>query len=240
MLRMNVGTIEKSYYDIDDEFFLSLFPLLQQVSITAMESAEAPWALYKAVEHIVRHRIEGDLVECGVWRGGSMMLACSTMVHLGDTSRHVYLYDTFSGMPRPDAVDVAWDGTPAMNAWAAHAAQGTNWGYGGSVDMVRQVLGLSHYPEDRMIFVEGLVEETIPAVMPERISLLRLDTDFYASTLHELRHLYPRLVSGGILIIDDYGYFRGAKQAVDEYFAENGDPIFLARINESVRLAVKP
>jgi O-methyltransferase len=85
--------------------------------------------------------------------------------------------------------------------------------------------------------VKGKVEDTIPANIPERIALLRLDTDFYRSTRHELEHLYPRLERGGVLIIDDYGAYVGARQATDEYFASR--PFLLNRIDEHVRCGVK-
>src|ERR1051325_10354963 len=88
--------------------------------------------------------------------------------------------------------------------------------------------------------LEGTVEETIPAQAPERIALLRLDTDWYESTRHELVHLYPRLVPGGVLIIDDYGHWEGARKAVDEYIAQNNLRLFLNRIDYAGRLAIKP
>ena len=84
------------------------------------------------------------------------------------------------------------------------------------------------------------MEDTLPATRPERISLLRLDTDLYRSTYHELVHLYPLLEVGGILIIDDYGAFQGARAATDQFIEENRLPLFLSRIDGSVRLAVKP
>ncbi len=81
--------------------------------------------------------------------------------------------------------------------------------------------------------------DTIPKNIPEKISILRLDTDWYESTKHELNNLFPRLVSGGILIIDDYGHFQGSKKAVDEYFEENEISSFLFRIDYTGRLFVK-
>ena len=93
------------------------------------------------------------------------------------------------------------------------------------------------YPAERLHFVEGKVEDTIPEQAPERIALLRLDTDWYESTRHELEHLYPRLSPGGVLIIDDYGHWEGARQAVDEYF--KGE-VYLHRIDYTGRLAIKP
>jgi len=240
MLRAKFGEETKCYHDIDDEFFIALFPLLQRHSITAMEGAEPPWALYKSVEYIVKNNIPGDVVECGVWNGGSMLLAAMALIHFGDTSRKLYLYDTFAGMPRPDDIDCRWDGLPTLPTWEAYANSGKIWGFGGTVEMVQDVMRLSQYPEENIIYIKGMVEDTIPQTRPDSVSILRLDTDLYRSTLHELVHLYPQLVSGGILIIDDYGQFQGARIAADQYFAENNLRIFLTRIDQTVRLAVKP
>jgi len=102
------------------------------------------------------------------------------------------------------------------------------------------VMAASNYPEDKLVFVEGMVEDTVPGQAADQLSLLRLDTDLYKSTYHELVHLYPRLATGGILIIDDYGYFQGSRAATDQYIAENKLKLFLTRIDESVRLVVKP
>lgn len=79
--------------------------------------------------------------------------------------------------------------------------------------------------------VEGLVQDTLPGRAPDRIAILRLDTDLYNSTRHELEHLYPRLSPGGVLIVDDYGKFSGATRAVDEYFERVNEPILLNRID---------
>ena len=95
------------------------------------------------------------------------------------------------------------------------------------------------YDKSKIHLVKGKVEETIPKTLPERIALLRLDTDWYASTKHEMLHLFPRLVPGGVLILDDYGSWLGARKAVDEYIAENKVKIFLCRVDNSGRVAVK-
>jgi hypothetical protein len=96
------------------------------------------------------------------------------------------------------------------------------------------------YPADRLHLVQGKVEDTLPGAAPARIALLRLDTDWYESTRHELVHLYPRLVPNGVLIIDDYGDWVGAKEAVDEYFAAQPFQPFLSRMDHTGRLAIKP
>ena len=83
------------------------------------------------------------------------------------------------------------------------------------------------------------MEDTVPDTVPEKIALLRLDTDWYASTLHEMRELWPLLGSGGVLIVDDYGHFAGARQAVDEYLEESGERVLLGRLDYTGRMCVK-
>ena len=240
MLVVETEQGEREYPDISDPFFTEIAQKVRPHTLTFGSGVEGPWALYQSIEYIVRNRIPGDIVECGVWSGGSMLLAALALTHFGDTSRQIYLYDTFAGMPRPDAIDARWDGLPALPTWQRFQQDGRNWCYGGTQDHVRTVVSSSGYPEDKFVFVEGRVEDTIPATRPEQISLLRLDTDLYSSTYHELLHLYPRLAPGGILIIDDYGAFQGARIATDRFIAENKLPLFLSRIDVSVRLAVKP
>jgi predicted O-methyltransferase YrrM len=96
------------------------------------------------------------------------------------------------------------------------------------------------YPVERMRFVVGDVADTVPREAPERIAILRLDTDWYASTRHELEHLYPRLAVGGVLIVDDYGHWEGARLAVDEFLERTSAPILLNRIDYTGRIGVKP
>jgi O-methyltransferase len=240
MLRVEIDGKSVEYADIDDPFFIELFPHIKRHTITASHGPVPLWVLFKSIEYIVKNDIPGDIAECGVWNGGSMLLAALALRHFGDTSRRIYLYDTFAGMPRPDDVDKNWAGIPVLPTWEKFAQSGQRWGYGGSIDDVRKVMRASSYPEDKLVFVEGMVEDTLPGQAPDQLGLLRLDTDLYKSTYHELVHLYPKLVKGGILIIDDYGNFQGSRLATDQYIAENNLKIFLARIDGSVRLVVKP
>jgi O-methyltransferase len=240
MLILETTKGDREYPDISDAFFTQAAAKVRPHTRTFGAGAEAPWALYQAIEYVVRNRIPGDIVECGVWSGGSMLLAALALQHFGDTSRRIWLYDTFAGNPRPEPIDARWDGVSALPTWEHHHRNGGRWCFGGTQDHVRGVVSSSGYPEDRLVFVEGLVEDTLPAQRPETISVLRLDTDLFRSTYHELVHLYPLLSAGGILIIDDYGAFQGAKLATDQYIAENQLPLFLVRIDTSVRLAVKP
>lgn len=223
--------------DIDaDPDFLAIY---KKTSLFTMTSLERQYALFKAVQHIVKHRIPGDIVECGVWKGGSMMLALETLISLGDTSRNVFLYDTFSGMAEPTNRDVRYNAVDAHKVWESRQSGGINeWCYA-SLDKVKKNIASVEYPEHKVNFVVGKVEETIPTTAPKQISILRLDTDWYKSTAHELKYLFPLLVKGGMLIIDDYGCWRGAREAVDEYIADNHLDIFLNRIDYTCRIAIK-
>jgi hypothetical protein len=161
-------------------------------------------------------------------------------VAAGDASRRLLLYDTFAGMTRPTDADRDPAGEAAMKRWTAEQQEGFNtWCYAPIEEVRRNVLSTG-YPEGLIELVKGDVEQTIPARIPERIALLMLDTDWYASTRHELQHLFPLLVSRGVLIIDDYGHWSGAKKAVDEYFRESGVSLLLNRIDYSGLAGVKP
>jgi O-methyltransferase len=192
--------------------------------------------LIAAVNFISRHRIPGDIVECGVWRGGSMMVIARTLLRLGDVGRTLYLYDTFEGMPTPAEVDRSFTGRSAQEEMDATPAGEGIWARA-TIEDVQANLRSTGYPLDKIRYIKGQVEATIPATLPAHISLLRLDTDWYASTKHELVHLFPLLDRQGLLIIDDYGHYQGAKKAVDEYFA--GQPIFLHRLDYTARLLAR-
>jgi hypothetical protein len=210
--------------------------LYAKCSDYTMTSPERMFALHTAVNYVVDNGIEGDIVEAGVWRGGSTMMAALSLLQRGDNARKLWLYDTFEGMSEPTDIDKAFDGESAQTQY--ETIEG--W-CEANLDDVQTNLGLTDYPADKITYVEGKVEDTIPAKgIPERIALLRLDTDWYESTKVELEHLYPLLESGGVLIIDDYGHWQGARQAVDEYFAENNIKLLLNRIDYTGRIAVKP
>ncbi|MEY2399640.1 MAG: O-methyltransferase [Actinomycetota bacterium] len=196
-------------------------------------------ALVDTVRHITRYAIPGAIVECGVWRGGSMMAIAMTLVDLGDTARDLYLFDTFTHMPSPGPEDFTANGRKVIDV-AADAPIPDTYAYI-PLDEVKAAMLSTGYPEERLHFVPGLVEDTIPSSAPEHIALCRLDTDFYESTKHELEHLYPRITPGGALLVDDYGHFLGARKATDEYLASlDAPPPFMHRIDYSARLLFKP
>ena len=183
--------------------------------------------------------IQGDVVECGVWKGGSTMMMVKTLMQAGITDREIYLYDTYEGMPEPTEKDKDLSGTSAQGTWSENQTDSVNeWCYS-PLEEVQNNLYSTGYPADKIHFVKGKVEDTIPATLPQSIALLRLDTDWFDSTYHELIHLYPLLQKGGTLIIDDYGHWQGAREAVDKYFAENQVTMLLSRIDYTGRIGVK-
>jgi hypothetical protein len=209
--------------------------LQQRVAPHTQTTPERLFALREALRYVARARVPGDVVECGVWQGGSSMMAALTMLEVGDP-RHLWLYDTYEGMPAPGEHDRDYTGVDSGDELARQTAREGGWNVA-RLDDVRMHLASTGYRDESITYVEGMVEETIPAQAPSEIALLRLDTDFYESTRHELRELWPRVSPGGVLIVDDYGHFHGARKAVDEYFA--GEPVLLARIDYTGRIAVK-
>lgn len=210
--------------------------VIESVQPFTMTGVERLHALVEAVRYVCRAGIPGDIVECGVWRGGSSMAAALTLLNLNDTGRDLYLYDTFEGMSAPTATDASFDGISA-EAQLRQAPKGEGIWCEASEEDVRRNMESTGYPSGRVHLVRGKVEETIPGVLPERISILRLDTDWYESTRHELLHLFPRLSAGGILLIDDYGHWLGARRATDEFLASRPE-LFLHRVDYTCRLVV--
>jgi hypothetical protein len=212
--------------------------IIRTVKPRTMTSPEKLYALILAVRYVTRHAIPGDVVECGVWRGGSMMAIARTLMECGDTERDLHLYDTFEGMSEPTEHDKRHDGMSAAEMLETHDITSGVWAYA-SLEDVQETMRESGYPAEKIHYYKGKVEETIPADVPDRISILRLDTDWYESTRHELEHLWSRLVPGGVLLLDDYGWWDGAKRAVDEWLEKTGLPVLLLRMDEG-RVAVKP
>ena len=169
-----------------------------------------------------------------------MKLVAHVLLSLGVTDRNLFLYDTFEGMTEPDAdIDVDASGNKAVHDWSEIQRRGVKWSYA-PIEEVQATIAQVGYPMERVKFIKGPVEDTIPAVRPEKLALLRLDTDWYSSTKHEMDHLYPLLVPQGVLILDDYGHYRGAARAVDEYIGDLEKKPLLQRVDYACRLAVKP
>jgi hypothetical protein len=244
--RFGFDIVSSHWMDPDTGLTIDFDPVtietIRKVKPFTMTSPERVFTLCRAVEYIVMNKIPGAVVECGVWKGGSIMAAIMTLMRLDEVSRDIYLYDSFDEMPPPTSADTyrgvscielarKSGGTDTFSTWGWHPA---------TLAEVQKAVYSLNYPRDRIHFVTGLVEDTLPAQSPPTIALLRLDTDFYQSTLHELIHLYPLLSSGGVLIIDDYGHADGARLAVDQYITQHQLCLLLNRIDYTGRIAIKP
>jgi hypothetical protein len=223
----------------DDERFhdetLRLWNLVRSRTMTSIFRIDA---LRAAVEYVEANSIAGAIVECGVWRGGSMMAAAVTLLRLS-AERSLWLYDTFAGNPPPGEVDKDFLGRAAADLLATESPETSRFWARSTLEDVKAGMAETLYPSHQINYIVGLVETTIPETVPDEIALLRLDTDWFSSTYHELVHLWPRISSGGVLVIDDYGYWAGAKQAVDQFFRERGMHPYLRRIDDTGRLIIK-
>ena len=207
--------------------------ILARVKPFTMVDDAAIVDLCRATEYIERRSIPGAVVECGVYRGGGMMAVALTLQRLR-SRRELYLFDTFEGMSAPTDVDRSYKGEAAIDM----AAETPDWA-AASLEAVTRNMESTGYDRSLVHYIKGKVEDTLPGGAPAQIALLRLDTDWYESTYHELVHLYPRLAAGGPLLIDDYGHWEGCRRAVDEYFEQHQVRAFLSRVTPSVRSTTK-
>ena len=194
-----------------------------------------------ACKYIVMNEIPGDFVECGVFRGGNALIAAK-IFDLYKINKKVYLFDTFTGMTKPTEYDLRTsDKSSVLNKYLSlRQKEHTDWAYA-PIEEVKENFRKCGLLKDNVIFCKGEVESTLDQVnnIPSAISFLRLDTDWYESTKKELEILYNKLVPGGILVIDDYGHYDGARKAADEYFKKHSPPPFLSFIDNSARIGVK-
>ena len=233
-------TIIGKYKDIKEPEFWEIYNLCNSYSMT---SVERMYSLFSSVNYVLTNNIKGDFVECGVWRGGSSMVIAKMLSNRNITDRKLYLYDTFEGMSEPTENDKDLKGKKASESLKEDTQnkdkETSIWCLADLSD-VKKNLKLTNFTSENIIYVKGKVEDTIPETVPQsNIALLRLDTDWYESTKHELIHLFPKLETNGILIIDDYGHWEGCKKAVDEYLKENRINILLNRVDYTGRVAIK-
>jgi len=201
-------------------------------------SVERYNAMIAALNSVNSNQLDGDIVECGVWQGGNIILARAMC-----PDKICWLYDTFEGMTRPDPVlDIKLSGKPvkAIDRYDAKTVNGQKWAAVSMEDVKKNFDSFGLMSDSHLKFVKGDVLNTLLEAtnIPEKVSLLRLDTDWYHSTRVELEVLYPKLVRNGILIIDDYGHWAGCKKAVDDYFKDK--PVHSAQIDYTAIMIVKP
>lgn len=206
----------------------------------SMTSVESIWCLIKSIEYLIKKKIKGDFVECGVWRGGNLILLQKMLKRLKNKKTTIYGYDTFTGLTTPSAIDKPHHSKyNSLKIWKKRKKKDhVNWCYSGINSVKKNILSTLG-SNNNIKLIQGKVEDTLlqKSQLPKKIALLRLDTDWYKSTKTELEILYPLLSKGGVLIIDDYGHWKGARKAVDEYF--KNQKVFMHRIDYSCRLIIK-
>lgn len=215
---------------------------LELVRPNTMVSYERLVTLWQQVRHVDRAQIAGALVECGTWRGGASAMMALAHLASGPATRPLHLFDSFAGLPQPDA---SVDGDAAV-AYARGAAAGALDAIGRLVgalednqSLLRERVG---YPTELTHYHVGWFQMTVPAAAPAigPIAVLRLDGDWYESTRVCLEHLFPLVVSGGIVVIDDYGKWPGCRRAVDEYLATLPRALYLHHIDPAGRYLLLP
>jgi len=216
--------------------------IYMRVKPYTMTGPDRVWALINSVNYIANAGIDGDFVECGVWRGGSAMAMCYKLNSLQSHDRQIWLYDTFAGMTKPSEEDIEIKtGNRATELYdnTIVGDEVDGWCCASKRDVITNMMSTG-YPMDKINIIEGDVLRTLDMKYPDKIALLRLDTDWYESTCKELEVLFPKLVRGGVCIIDDYGHWKGSKKAVDEYLENNHINVLLNKIDYSGRLFIKP
>ena len=231
---LNLENDEFSQFNKNDQFIVNLY------SKYSMTSDLRRSALLKSFHYIKDYKIKGDFVECGVWEGGNIM----TLKHLEniyETKKKIYAYDTFLGMSRPSEYDIKIKGGLVASNKFKKLQDGNEFSEWDkcTIEKVKQNFSKHNLDMFNVELIKGKVENTLlnKQNLPKSISLLRLDTDFYESTKIELEILYPLLSKGGVLIIDDYGAWQGAKKAVDEYFKDT--VVWMHYIDHDCRLIIK-
>lgn len=240
ILGYKISKIKKDKYPIDiPNETIKIYEEVEPYTATSLERVNA---LLQSVVYITENNIDGEIVECGVWKGGSCMAIAIKLMELEQKTREIWLYDTFEGMTEPTNHDIEIEtgkkGKELLDGIDKNTDKYNMWAYAPK-EVVINNMKKTRYPTDNIKYITGNVEKTLKERKPKKIALLRLDTDWYESTKAELEELYPHVVNGGIIIIDDYGHFEGAKRAVDEYFEKEDNKPLLNRIDYTGRLIVK-
>lgn len=226
---------------VNNDFTLFENDVISKVEDFTMTSPERIVSLIRAVEYIDINNIGGDIVECGVWKGGSIGACLLTLIKLNKFDNKIWLYDTFEGMNEPTDFDLDINGNLAFDRMQNEDIENSWLWAKAELDIVKKNINSYEYPKENIYYIKGPVEETLlTKQIPDKIALLRLDTDWYESTKIELEILYSRLVPGGVLIIDDYGHWGGCRKAVDEFFGKMDFIPFFSRIDYTGRIIIKP
>tara|TARA_Y100001958_G_C21196401_1_gene523675 strand:+ start:424 stop:1185 length:762 start_codon:yes stop_codon:yes gene_type:complete len=182
------------------------------------------WVNFICLKKIVNNKIEGDIVECGIWKGISIVFFSKILDLKKIKEKKIFGYDTFEGFPKPGQKDVTKEGTLMRSTFEKKKINedSSDWNYCSLADAQRNIEN-NTINSNNIILIKGKVENTLKDEhnIPKKISILKLDTCLYESTKLELEVLFPRIQKGGILIVDNYVNFKGVQDAVKEYFAKS-------------------
>lgn len=217
-----------SFADIREDAFWQIFDKCKPYTCLSVERF---YNIFKSIEYIATANIPGDILECGVFLGGSILGAAHFADHFGLKDRKFYLCDTFEGFPT-NTIETDIAGSSADLSELKIFNQGFR-------HIVEKNIAESGLDGNNFIFIHGLVENTLPEIDLKPLSYLRLDTDYYQSTMIEMEILYPKLNTDGVLIIDDYGHYDGARNAVEDYFKRAGRRPLLQRTDYTGRCGIK-
>ncbi len=217
----NIDIVEKNEYEKS---------LMNKVKKFTLTNDERIWLLIQAFKIINKNQIQGDIVECGVWKGGNLILL-GELCQKFKIDKKIFGYDTFEGMTEPTKHDVNFYNKSAkknMDKYKNNKNDENSFWVANNLENTKNnILKNTIYKNFKLIKGDVLKTLNVKENLPSRISLLRLDTDFYESTKKELEILYPLLRKGGILIIDDYGQWKGCRKAVDEFFIDKNVNFFM-------------
>jgi hypothetical protein len=203
----------------------------------------------EAIPYCEKHKINGSYVECGVMAGSHPVIACNVILNNNFSIRDIYMYDTYEGLTEPGEYDYSTDNPiyhmnreQVLQMWNSYKmSEDTNgWCYC-SLEDVKNNVYKTNYPKDKLHFIKGDVMETLAQEenIPEEISVLRLDTDWYESSKFELQKLYHKVVKGGVIILDDYFHWDGQRRATDEFFQENNIEKTIIKNNKQTGYFIK-
>ena len=224
-------------YDLED----AACEAIPQVIGATQLSYERLVTLYQQVAYLERNRLPGALVECGVWRGGAAAIMALANLAEGSERRMLHLFDSFQGMPEPN---LAYDGEQALR-WAGRRGDGSLVSTGVNVAHPEEVRSLIidriGYPTSSVVIHQGWFQDTLPVARSQigPIALLRVDGDWYESTLVVLDHLFELVIPRGVVVIDDYGAFEGCRRATDEFLARHAPHAYLHHIDYTGRYFIK-
>lgn len=244
--KFNYNLVKKKNEKLDflyPEYTNEELEIIETAKLFSMTSYQKLNFLLRSIEYVNNKKLEGDFVECGVWKGGNLILFKKMMTRLNITDKLIYAFDTFEGMTKPTDIDVdiRFDNEKAEDVMKRNIKDYNNHSihcyY--PIDKVKENLTNNCKDIENIKLIKGDVLKTllISRNIPDKISILRLDTDWYESTKIELEILFPKLFKDGILIIDDYGDYFGCKKAVDEYFKDKKISMF--KVDSGGRMLIK-